>query len=47
MHQLMQTQAQGAISLDATTGVYDISVQWSDLNIDAQETRTLSVQLTP
>ncbi len=42
-----KTQAQGAISLDATTGVYDISVQWSDLNIDAQETRTLSVQLTP
>lgn len=41
------TQAQGSITLDATTGVYDITVQWSDLNIDTQETRTLSVQLTP
>ncbi len=39
--------AQGTITLDATTGVYNINVQWSDLNIDSQETRTLSVQLNP
>jgi len=41
------TQAQGTITFDAATGVYDLAVQWSDLNIDTPETRTLSVQLNP